>query len=153
MSKIKTVGKNLFEGEVIEGTVKLDDSVINNTEDNFEKQKAKLAQLSRTYFELKDTSKELTLNIDSIKEEIADIVLELNVLEITVDDVDFIVKSKISRRFNKKDFSEAVDINKKEINEQTIAKLVEDSKTSSDKIGSFFESKLSETIQIKRKKE
>ena len=153
MSKIKTVGKNLFEGEVIEGTVKLDDSVINNTEDNLEKQKAKLAQLSRRYFELKDTSKELNLNIDSTKEEIAGIILELNVSEITVDDVDFIVKSKTSKRFNKKEFSESVDINKKEINEQTIAKLVEDSKTTSDKISKFFESNSSERIQIKRKKE
>lgn len=118
-----------------------------------EKQKATLASLASTYFELGEMRKELNKRICDVKSEMEQIVLELGVTEVVVDKLKFVFNSRQSRRFKKSEFAKDVGVDKGDVSEQLIAELVEKNATTSTRVGSFLDVKASRSLKIKKQKE
>jgi len=117
-----------------------------------ENQKATLTQLANTVFELTDTRKEINGKINAAKADIESIVTSLGVTEVDIDDLKFIFNSRSSSRFKKSEFAKDVNVDKKEVNEQLVAQLVEKGITSSELVGTFLDVKASRSLKIKKVK-
>jgi len=116
------------------------------------KELEKLGLLGKQYFELFDQSKNIKEKIDFIKEEADNILNELNVDEIKADIYTFKINSKVKRKFVKKDFAKDIGTTTKDVDEKFIAIQVENGKTSSTKIDSFYQPKVTRNIKISRPK-
>jgi hypothetical protein len=108
--------------------------------------------LGNQYFDLVDDAKIAKDNVESKKAEIETFLLNNKIENISVGEYNFAIKSKVKKKFQKASFSKDAGVNKKEVDEKFIAEMVENGKTSSTKIASFFEVSKDSKVKISKNK-